>query len=322
MARAKAKSEISVFSAVFGGLKTYLYNLDIFVKYLSFPVLGTFLGAFLLFVINYFYVTNFEKLQTSNPIFENMAVVFTILIVLTIPGFLIMIKAFVDYIVAFGAINSMCVLGETRIIDVFDHNEIIKRRFAPYCVLILVLSILFGILSFPLLIPILIIALIFLSLAVQVFTLEENTSPFEAIMRSIQLVKSRFWLVFFVMIFIFLISYIICPYLISWAIAKTPVFHFLANPVEKYISLLPVTEINNTLSSYQISYKFDTVLIAENIVYSCISTIVIMYMLPFRCACCVELYKGLSDNNPEQYIKDEKESVKEKKKYKIKKRNK
>ncbi|MBQ7450145.1 hypothetical protein IJS77_01915 [bacterium] len=320
MAKVKSKNELSVLEVVFNGLKTYLFNLDIFVRYLSFPVLGTFLGAFLLFVINYCFVTNLEKLQASNPIFQNMTIVFTLLLVLTIPGFLIMIKAFVDYIIAFGAINSMCVLGEKRIIDVFDHNEIIKRRFAPYCVLIFVLSIILGFLSFPLFIPVMIIALVFLSLAVQVFTLEENASPFDALGRSIQLVKSRFWLVFFVMILIFLISYIICPYLITWAISKTPLLSILANPVEKYISLLPVAEINTTLSELQLPYKFDTIIFAESIVNTCLMTIVTMYMLPFRCACCTELYKGLSNNNPEQYIKEEKETIKTKKKFKVKKK--
>ena len=322
MAKVKSKSELSVLGVVFKGLKTYLNNLDIFVKYLSFPVLGTFLGAFLLFAINYCYVTNLTKLEALNPIFNNTAVIFTLLLVLTVPGFLIMIKAFVDYIIAFGAINSMCVLSEKRIVNLNDHISVIKQRFAPYCVLLVVLSIIFGVLSFPLLIPVLLIVTVFLALTVQVFTLEENSSPFEAIMRSAGLVKSRFWLILWVLVFIFLISYIICPYLITWAIAKTPVITILANPVEKYISLLPVVDINNTLAELQVPYKFDTVLIAESIVNICLSTIVIMYMLPFRCACCVELYKGLSKNDPYLYTNKDDEPDKPKKKYRVKNMNK
>ena len=321
MARVKTNSNLSVFGVLLRGLRTYLNNLDIFMKYLSFPILGTFLGAFLLFVINYCYVTNLEKLEAVSPIFGNAAVILTLLLILTIPGFLIMIKAFVDYIIAFGAINSMCVLGEKRIVNINDHISVIKQRFAPYCVLLVVLSIIFGFLSFPLLILFLIIAAVFLALAVQVFTLEENTSPFEALVRSCQLVKSRFWLVFWVLVFIVLISYFICPYLITWAIAKTPLISILANPVEKYISLLPVVEINTTLAEYSVPYKFDTVLIAESIVNSCIMTIVIMYMLPFRCACCVELYKDLSKNDPYLYTNKE-ETEKTKKKYRAKNSNK
>ena len=317
MARTKSSS-LSVLGVVFKGLRTYLYNLDIFLKYLTFPVLGTFIGAFLLFAINYLYVTNLVKLQAINPVFQNMAVVFTLLLLLTIPGFLIMLKAFVDYIVAFGAINSMCVLGEKRITDVNDHIVPIKKRFAPYCMLVFIISIIFGVFSFPLLIPVLIVAMVFLALAVQVFVLEENSSPFDALTRSCELAKSRFWLVFWVLVLIFLISYVICPYLITWAISKTPVLTILANPVEKYISLLPVSDINIILESYQLPYKFDTILFAESIVNMCLTTIVMMYMLPFRCACCVELYKGLSNNNPEQYTNKDKED-KEKKKTKNKK---
>ena len=80
--------------------------------------------------------------------------------------------------------------------------------------------------------------------------------------------------------------------------------------------------MNVILEELQISYKFDPVLIAESIADSFLITIFVMYMLPFRCACCVELYKGLSNNNPEQYINEEKEAVKSKKKFKVKKRGK
>ena len=294
MSRTKSKSEISVIKTVFEGLKIYLYNLDIFIKYLTFPVLGTFIGMFILFWINYCYVTNLEKLQAANPIFDNAAVILTFVIILTIPGFLIMIKAFVDYLIAFGALNSMCV-NEQRIVDVHTHNEIIKRRFAPYCVLLIVLSIIFGTLSFPLLIPVLILALVFFALAVQVFTLEENSSPFDAIGKSFELVKSNFWAVFWVLIIITLISYVAVPYLITWAVSKTPLLTILANPVEKYISLLPINDFNSLMVELGIPYKFDVILFAETIIQSIISTIVIMYMLPFRCACCVNLYKNLSE---------------------------
>ena len=294
MSRIKSKSKVSVIKTVFEGLKVYLCNLDIFMKYLSFPVLGTFIGMFILFAINYCYVMNLENLQAKNPIFENAAVILTLVIILTVPGFLIMMKAFVDYLVAFGALNSMCV-NESRIVDVHSHNEIIKRRFAPYCVLLIVLSIIFGALSFPLLIPVLIVALVFFALAVQVFVLEEDTSPFDAIAKSAVLVKTNFWAVFWVLVIITLISYFAIPYLITWAVSKTPLLTILANPVEKYISLLPITDINNLLAEMQIPYKFDVILIAESIVQSIISTIVIMYILPFRCACCVNLYKNLSE---------------------------
>ena len=261
MAKDKSKTELSVIGIIFKGLRTYLYNLDIFVKYLSFPILGTFLGIFLVFAITYCYVTNLEKLEGINPIFNNVAVLMTLLLVLTVPGFLIMIKAFVDYIIAFGAINSMCVLGEKRITNTNDHNSVIKQRFGQYCILLVVLSIIFSAFSFPLLIPLLILSLLFLALAVQVFTLEEDSSPFEAIVRSIKLVKSKFWLVFWVLLFIFLISYVICPYLITWAINKTPLMSVLTNPIEKFISLFPITDINNTLTELQVSYKFDTIFI-------------------------------------------------------------
>ena len=206
--------------------------------------------------------------------------------------------------------------------NINDHISVIKQRFAPYCVLLIVLSIIFGFLSFPLLFLFLIIAAVFLALAVQVFTLEENVSPFEALVRSCQLVKSRFWLVFWVLVFIVLISYFICPYLITWAVNKTPLTSFLANPVEKYISLLPVADINSALAEFNVPYKFDTILIAESIVNSCIMTIVIMYMLPFRCACCVELYKGLSKNDPYLYTNKDEEDEKPKKKYRVKRTDK
>ena len=319
MPRTKSKRNISVFKTVFDGLKAYLYNLDIYAKYLSFPILGTVFGMFFLFFINYFFVTHLEQIEKISPVFENEAVILTLLLIIVIPAFLIMIKALIDYIIAYGAINSMCVLGTKRIEDVYSHKETVKRRFAPYCILILVLSVIFGVLSVPFLWPLLIVALIFLSLSIQIFSLEENLTPFESIRKSIELVKSNFWVVFWALIFITLISYVAVPYLISWAVAKTPLFQWLAYPVEKYLSLMPVSDINSFLASANISYSFDVIIIAENIVNCVISTIVIMYMLPFRCACCVEMYKGLNENYFSEIKQEEKSKNKEKtKKYKKK----
>ena len=319
MPRTKSKRKISVLNIVFEGLKTYLYNLDIFVKYLSFPILGTFLGMFFLFLINYIFVTHLEQIEKTNPVFENAAVILTLLLIIVIPAFLIMIKALIDYIVAYGALNSMCVLGTKRIEDVYNHKETVKRRFAPYCVLILVLSVIFGILSIPVLLPLLIAALIFLSLSIQIFSLEENMSPYESMKKSVELVKSNFWVVFWVLVFITLISYVAIPYLITWAVAKTPLFQWFANPIEKYISLLPVADINSVIAQSGLNYKFDVIIIAENIVNCVISTIIIMYMLPFRCACCVEMYKRFNENYYSEIKQEENLKIKEKtKKYKKK----
>ena len=314
---AKKNSQISVLGAVFGGLKTYLNNLDIFMKYLAFPVLGTVLGIFILFGINYFFVTHLDQIENSNPIFSSPAVLFAVLILITVPAFVVIMKALFDYIVAFGALNSMCVNSD-RITDVYFHKETVKRRLAPYCVLIIVLGLIFSVLSFPLLLPLLIIALIFLSLAVQVYVLEEDSTPYEAIRKSIELVKSNFWLVFWVLIVITFISYVAVPYLICWAVGKTAILQFLANPVEKYISLLPINEINSLLAASGVNYSFDVILISENIVLSAIATMVMMFMLPFRCACCVEVYKGLIGGYIERNNADEQKSEKPKRKKKEK----
>ena len=295
MARTKMRRNISVLGTVFGGLRTYLNNLDIFMKYLSFPVLGSVFGIFFLFWINYLFVTHLEKIQASHPIFSSPVVIFTLLLLITVPAFFVIMKALFDYIVAFGALNSMCVNSD-RITDVYYHKETIKRRLAPYCILLVVLSLIFSTLSFPLLLPALILALVFFSLAVQIYTLEEDISPYEALRKSIIIVKSNFWGVFWVLAIITFISYVAVPYLICWALGKTVLIQWFANPVEKYISLLPIADINSLIASTGINYSFDVILIAEDIVYCTIATIVTMYMLPFRCACCVELYKGLAGN--------------------------
>ena len=314
---AKKNSQISVLGAVFGGLKTYLNNLDIFMKYLAFPVLGTIFGIFILFGINYFFVTHLGEIENSSPIFSSPAVLFTILILITVPAFIIIMKALFDYIVAFGALNSMCVNSD-RVEDVYFHKEVIKRRFAPYCILLIALGLIFCLLSFPFLLPLLIVALVFLSLAVQVYVLEEDSTPYEAIRKSIELVKSNFWLVFWILAIITFISYIAVPYLICWAVGKTAVLQFLANPVEKYVALLPISDINSLLAAKGINYTFDMIIIAENIVLTAIAAIVTMFMLPFRCACCVEIYKGLIGAYIERINADEQKNEKPRKKKKEK----
>ena len=205
-------------------------------------------------------------------------------------------------------------MAEKRIVDIYTHKETIKRRFVKYCILLFALSVIFSVVPFP----IIILPLVYLALAIQVFTFEEDSSPYTAIRRSIDLAKGHFWLVFWVLTFIFIISYIAIPYLITWAIGKTPVIHFLTYPVESFLALLPINEFNEILAMYKIPYTIDSIILAESIIYCTIATIVMMYMLPFRCACCVHLYKNLSNNQ----INTEKENTKNTKKNKSQKSDK
>lgn len=315
---ARKSGKISVFGLTFQGLKTYLNNLDIFFKYLAFPVLGLFGGIFLLFLINYFYIINLQKLESLNPLFSNPSIVLTFLILIIIPAFIVIIKALLDYIIAFGAINSMCVVGEKRVEDIYFHKEVIKRRFLPFCLLIFILSLIFIIFSFPLLLPLLLISVIFLSLSVQVFTLEENSNFYSAIKKSIDLVKSNLWFVIGVLLIITFISYVAVPYLICWAIGKTPLLSYLALPVENYLLLFPVEMINDTFYNLGYKFSFDVLIFSEQIVYITIAMIVSMFMLPYRCACCVNMYRYLAQNFEKNDSKEENSGNKKIKKSKEK----
>ena len=309
---------------IFGeGIAIYCQNLDTFIKYMFFPVFGQILGIGLIFTVNYFFITNISNLIHKNPVFDNISLVFTLLLICSFPGFMIFCKAFYDLIVAYGSLNSMiCVLRggkmKNKKLDPKTHDDILKKRFFSFVLLLLILTVIttIGILPF-FIVPFAFVA-VFLALVFQVFMLEDKISPVGAIKRSIYLVKGNYWVTMLLLLLSFAITYWLIPSLFVWLFKEINLFNYLTLPIKTYIDVLAVptivSAVESALSSiplgdFNISYYveefFDQLLIEESILTMIIMASVTWFLLPLRCAWFTLLYKMFDCEKTDELRKNE-----------------
>ena len=146
-----AKDNKTIFGILTEAVGLYFSNIDKFFKYMTFPVLGQIAGLIIVFLTTYFYTINLPKLIDKYPNLNDFWTLTGIAILITLPGLAIFCKAFWDYLVAYGAVNSMLenLLKSGRVYDFDAHTELIKRRTLPF----IGLWFLFGIFSLISVIP-------------------------------------------------------------------------------------------------------------------------------------------------------------------------
>lgn len=288
------------FKIFFRAIKLYFINFEKFLKLMTFPIFGQIIGLFLIFLINYFFVMNVPQLAKTNALFNNITFVFTLLIIAIIPSFLIFAKAFWDYLLAMASLTLMAnhILSSGELTEVEIHKDIIKTRIGSYVLLLIVLSFIFTLLSFPLFWILLIPISILLSLSIQAFVMEDNLSPFGAIKRSYLFVRYNFFKTTAILILLILLCYIFCPTLFLWAFDKMNLPIIFTPPVDLYINLLPIDEINSYLATLSIkNFEIKAHELSAFIVQNVVSFIVIGFTLPIRAIACCDLYKDLRGKN-------------------------
>lgn len=290
---------VNVLKIFCNGVKLYFLNFEKFFKYLAFPVFGQILGVVLIFFASYVFTIHVSNLTSKSPVFDNIPLVFAILLLLTLPGFFIFCKAFWDYLIAMAALNSMAssVLEGAKLDDIGIHVELIKRRAGSYILFLILLSLIFALLSFPLLWGLLAIVFVFLALSFQVFALEEEKGAFDAIRTGINLVRGNFLKTMLLLILLGLFTYWLVPGLISWGVEVGNLCGIFSYPVDKYIQLLPLQELNEMFAQLNISVNLKSYEIAKGIVLTVVSFAVTAFALPLRCLCCTQLYKELIKRN-------------------------
>ncbi len=295
----KDSTFVNILKIFFNGTKLYFLNFEKFFKYMAFPVFGQITGISMIFFASYIFTLHVSDLTTKSPIFDNIPLVFLILIVLTLPGFFIFCKAFWDYVIAMAALNSMAssLLEGDRLDDTGIHSELIKRRTAAYIVFLLLVSVIYVLLSFPLLWALLAIVFVYLSLSFQVFALEEDKNAFEAIKTSVNLIKFNFWRTAFLLVILGAVTYWLIPGLISWGFETGNLCGFFSYPVDKYIQMFPLNDFNALLAQAHIPYTIKSYAIAQHIVLAIVAFVVTAFSLPLRCLCCTQLYKELIKKN-------------------------
>ena len=304
----KNKTPLGIFIESIG---LYFSNFNQFIKYMSFPVLGQVLGLGLVFVCVYFYSKNMPFLVEKYAAFNNFSTLILCSILVTLPGMIIFIKAFWEYLVAYGAVNSMLenMLRSGKVYDFDAHTELIKRRTIPF----VGLWFLFGIFSALAIIPffwiIAGILAVYFVLVFQVFTYEPELSPIGCVKKSLLLVKGHFASTFMLMTLAGALTYYLVPQIINFAFNWAHINQFFANVITPIVAELPVEELNRIISYiYLPPIKVEEIAIFA--VTTTIAQVLIQYTLPLRSILWGMWYKELNGSLPQQVEKKKKSSKK------------
>ena len=302
----KYKMKNSSWFILFEGLKIYFSNIDKFILYMLFPVLGQVLGIALCFGLT---LGLSDKIAAKA---DSISSAMLFILLLAIPGLLIFAKAFWDYVVAYVALNSMTEGAVTsgKVYDFKSHNEVATRRSLKYIGFLLILSVLMSLgTSIFFIIPGFVLW-IYLILIFQVFTFEPDLSIWECYKKSFVLVKGDWGRTFFLMLIlaffsIFIITQgitVVFDYL-NLTKSVCSIFDFIGN-------LLPLHTINHVFSYARLPYNITVEMVSNWIFVTILSLIVSGLTLPIRSICWSLWYKNLSDIKDTEQIKDTKRSKK------------
>ena len=305
----KNKTPLGIFTESIG---LYFSNFDKFVKYMTFPVLGQIGGLFLVFLLTYFYAKNMPNLILKFETLNNFSTLVICAILITLPGLILFAKSFWEYLVAYGAINSMLenMLKSGKVYDFDAHTELIKRRTVPFIGLWFLFGIFTLVGSFPLLWVPCVVFMIYFVLVFQIFTFEPEQSPIGCVKRSLSLVKGHFASTLMLFSLVGALTYILIPDIANKLFNLGKITPFLANSISPFINLFDFESLNTTLSVYNIK-PVKVEMISTFFVSTVITQIFVQYTLPLRSILWSMWYKELGGNtNFVQEKKNKKSSKK------------
>ena len=305
----KKKTPLGIFAEA---LTLYFSNFGQFVKYMTFPVLGQLIGLILIFSFTYVYTKNLPLLIEKYGIFDDFNTLVLCSVLVALPGLIIFLKAFWEYLVAYGAINSMLenMLKSGKVYDFDAHTESIKRRTPSFVGLWLLVGI-FTILSVcPLLwVPAGVLAVFFV-LIFQVFTYEPELSPVGCARKSMLLIKGHFGSTFMLIALLGALTYYLIPEGINTLLEWSGGAKKLSDFVLPLVNQLPLDSVNGFLKQmYAEPIKPEEVALIT--VSALVSQVFIQYTLPLRSLLCGLWYKELNGSLPK--IEKKKKSSKSKK---------
>lgn len=269
----KNKTPLGIFIESIG---LYFSNFDKFVKYMTFPVLGQVGGLLLVLILTMVYTKHIPQI-------ENINILILLSILVTLPGLLIFTKAFWEYLVAYGAVNSMLdnMLKSGKVYDFEAHTELIKRRSVPFIGLWFIFGVFSILAMFPLFwVPAGVIA-VFCVLIFQVFTYEPELSPIGCVKKSMQLVKGHFASTFLLIALVGALTYVFVPQIVNKIFEVIKLTDCFANMITPFVEELPVAELNAALALAYIP-AIEVKDIANFAVTTTVAQIFIQYTLPLR----------------------------------------
>lgn len=299
-----SREDKSVWLIFFEAVKIYALNIHKFFLYMAFPVLGQLIGLFMIFGVTYWYTENFQDLIVKYPALNDISTMLICIILCVIPGLLIWARAFWDYLVSYGALNSMTegYLNTGRVYDFRAHNSVVAKKTFSFIALWLLFSI-FTVVSFiPVFWIIGFIFFIYFILIFQVFTFENGLSPVGYFKRSLQIVKGKFARTFLLMALLVIFTYYLLPAglgVIFDALNLTPNF---AKIIEMWAYTLPLEPLE--------PFHITPAMVGLEIVKQIIFFIVMGFTLPLRSVCWTLWYNNLASESDTLPVKSNKKSKK------------
>lgn len=302
----KYKMKNSIWFVLLEGLKIYFSNIDKFILYMLFPVLGQVLGIALCFGLT---LGLSDKIAAKA---DSISSAMLFILLLAIPGLLIFAKAFWDYVVAYVALNSMTEGAVTsgKVYDFKSHNEVATRRSFKYIGFLLILSVLMSLgTSIFFIIPGFVLW-IYLILIFQIFTFEPDLSIWECYKKSFVLVKGDWGRTFSLMLILAFFSIFIITQGITVVFDYLNLTKSVCSIFDFIGKLLPLHTINHAFSYARLPYNITVEMVSNWIFVTILSCIVAGLTLPIRSICWSLWYKNLSDIKDTEQVKDTKRSKK------------
>lgn len=286
-----AKEDKSVWLIFFEGIKIYALNIHKFFLYMAFPVLGQLLGLFMIFGLTYWYTENFQDLTVKYPALNDFSTMLLCIILSVVPGLLIWARAFWDYLVSYGALNSMTdgYLNTGRVYDFKAHNSVVTKKTFSFIILWFLFSIFTIISVIPVFWIIGFVFFIYFILIFQVFTFENGLSPIGYFRRSLQLVKGKFSRTFLLMTLLTVFTYYFLTAGLGVVFDALNFTKPIAKMFETWSYSLPLEYIEQ--------FNVTPALIGSELVKQIIFFLVIGFTLPIRSICWTLWYNNLATDN-------------------------
>lgn len=293
----------SVWLIFFGGIKIFALNIHKFMLYMAFPVLGQILGIFLIFGLTFWFTQNMQDIAAKYDALNNMSSMITLIVVSVIPGVLILIKAFWDYLVAFVALNSMTegYLNTGRVYDFKAHNSVATQKSFSFITIWFLISIMTILGILPVFWIFAGLFFVYFILVFQVFTFENGLSPVGYFKRSMFLIKGKFGRTFLLMAILTIFTYVI---LVSGLGVLFDAFNW-TNPLAKMFEAWAYTLPIDPLEQYGVTPS----VIGTELVKQLIFFLAIGFSLPIRSICWTLWYNELASED-EPVVKKPKKRVK------------
>lgn len=307
----------NTFKLLLNGIVIYLRNFIPLSRAMLFPVFGQIIGVVLILGPVYFYRELYLIKLTADDLQKNLLFILFGLILMIIPGFIIFLKAFWDYMVVMVSLNTMAsdIIRKKKPSSFKIHNDAVKIRSKDYIFLLFILMgiwliflaapfvILFGsvmvlnkilstiifALSSLTCLALLAIVSVYLSLSFQIFAFEA-ISPRKIIMKSYEMIENNFWRTVLLGFLLFVLTGAVIPVIFQELIKHSPILSYIVIPFEAYAKIL----LNNPMILEIINkYGLTISVLSKETALMSVGTTITMFTLPLGSACFTLLYFDL-----------------------------